>query len=75
VFSVVLVASVFKQRLGKHVPAEKSTYATIEVLLETEVSVGPCRVVITETTEATKAVLYGSLKGVLERLKLKIVQC
>jgi hypothetical protein len=37
---------VSRQRLGIHVPAETNTLATIEVLLETGLSVGPFREVI-----------------------------
>jgi hypothetical protein len=46
--------AVSRQRLGKHVPAETNTHATIEELLETKVFVGPCRDVMTETIGATK---------------------
>jgi hypothetical protein len=60
-FSVVRVATVSRQRLGKHFPAETNTHATYEELLETRFYVGPCRDVITETIEATSVVLCGSL--------------
>jgi hypothetical protein len=42
------IRAVSRQWLGKHVPSETNTRGTIEILLENEFSVGPCRDVINE---------------------------
>jgi hypothetical protein len=53
--------AVSRQRFCKKVTAETNTHATIEVLVEADVSVGRCRDVITEKTGAPSSVLYWSL--------------
>jgi hypothetical protein len=49
--------TISRQRLGKHVPAEMDTQATIEVLL------CPCKMVISRTTEARMVQFQGSRRS------------
>jgi hypothetical protein len=47
---------VYRQRIGKHVPAATNTKTTIELLLETVFLLGPRKVVIRKTIGATQFV-------------------
>jgi hypothetical protein len=53
VLYIVACTAVVMQRLGKHVPPTKNTYAIIE---EWRLLCGPCRDVITRTVEAMSSV-------------------
>jgi hypothetical protein len=61
--NIIACTVISRQLLGKHVPAVTDTYVTIEVLLEMEFLLCPCKRVIRRTIEARIVQLEGSRRS------------